>query len=286
VEPSEPRPSQGNERWSGAKKAFRTSTVVLSLVGTLLFSVAFAITLVGRPWIESAANAYLRKEVERVARRELGAVAERAGSTEAEAKLLSRALGARADEFVERVKKERLEERLTEIVRTALDRLCDIDCEEEERAENAADAGTFSRGILGGTVQMMKSAAAGLEGFVVGKYKELLYGLIRELRIFTGLNAALYALTLGVLYLRRRAIEPVLVPAFVLIVATTISIVVYVTAQDWFWTVLTNSYLGYGYLVVVGVVLAFLVDIVFARATVTTAILHAFARVLGTFTPG
>jgi hypothetical protein len=133
---------------------------------------------------------------------------------------------------------------------------------------------------------MMKSAAAGLEGFVVGKYKELLYGLIRELRIFTGLNAALYALTLGVLYLRRRAIEPVLVPAFVLIVATTISIVVYVTAQDWFWTVLTNSYLGYGYLVVVGVVLAFLVDIVFARATVTTAILHAFARVLGTFTPG
>ena len=71
------------------------------------------------------------------------------------------------------------------------------------------------------------------------------------------------------------------VPAVFLLAATLLSSAIYVLGQDWFYTILCNDYMGFGYLAYIALIFGFLVDIALNKAQLTTAIANGIADALG-----
>jgi len=59
-----------------------------------------------------------------------------------------------------------------------------------------------------------------------------------------------------------------------LLISTIICSYFYLFEQNWFFTIIYNNYLGWGYLIYLGVVFGFLCDVVFNKGQVTTEILN------------
>ena len=55
----------------------------------------------------------------------------------------------------------------------------------------------------------------------------------------------------------------------------------YVFNQNWLWTIVFNDYWGWSYLVFVGVLFAFLMDIAFNRGRITTRVINFFCHLVG-----
>ena len=70
-----------------------------------------------------------------------------------------------------------------------------------------------------------------------------------------------------------------------MVIATAASSAIYLFGQDWFWIVLTDSYMGFGYLGYVTVIFLFLMDVVYNGAQVTQGIVNAFAEALSKCLP-
>ena len=112
-----------------------------------------------------------------------------------------------------------------------------------------------------------------LKRFVRGKYLGLVRALISEIRIFSGINAALFALILALLLSKWREPQVVFLPASLLLVATVACAALYVFDQNWFFSIFLQRYSGYWYLAYVAVVFGLLLDIALNRGRVTRAIL-------------
>lgn len=55
----------------------------------------------------------------------------------------------------------------------------------------------------------------------------------------------------------------------------------YLFQQNWFFTIIYDDYVGFGYLTYVSVVFAFLCDVVFNQARVTTEIINGMLGAIG-----
>jgi hypothetical protein len=105
-------------------------------------------------------------------------------------------------------------------------------------------------------------------------YRRRLHALLRDLRIFAGCNLTLFLLAaLLVARGRARAVD-CLVPATLLAAATLASSLIYVAAQDWFWSFVDGGYAGFGYLLVVVIVTGLFADIIWNGARVVRFLLR------------
>lgn len=119
-----------------------------------------------------------------------------------------------------------------------------------------------------------------LRSFVTDAYQVRLHTLVSELRFFAAVNAVMFALVGVLLYIRRSDMTQVLLPSAVLLCSTIVAAVLYVTTQDWFWSILLGDYMGAWYLVLLGAIGAFAADIAFLRGRVTAQILSALPNAL------
>jgi hypothetical protein len=104
---------------------------------------------------------------------------------------------------------------------------------------------------------------------------------MREFRIFTSANAIVFALLGITALIRRKAGMQLVLPAVVLVGAAVIVAGFYLFNQDWFHTILFNDYVGFGYFAYLGVAVAFLADIAFNHARVTTQLVNGFFSAIG-----
>ena len=105
--------------------------------------------------------------------------------------------------------------------------------------------------------------------------------LTREFRIFTGANAAVFALLALAAFIKRRAGLHLVAPATVLIVAASITAYLYLFNQNWLHTILFSNYVGFAYVGYLSIVFGFLCDILFNRARVTTKLLNITFNIIG-----
>ena len=75
--------------------------------------------------------------------------------------------------------------------------------------------------------------------------------------------------------MKPQAIKHLFLPAILLFLSSIISSYFYLFQQNWFFTIIYNSYVGWAYLAYLGVVFAFLSDIAFNHGRVTTGLLDA-----------
>jgi len=108
---------------------------------------------------------------------------------------------------------------------------------------------------------------------VNGKYTEIVEGLRADLKIFSGTNSIMFLSLLAISFLTPGAVRALFLPGMLLLGATILSTLMFVFGKDWFYAVIYNDFVGYGYLTYIGVTFGFLVDIVFAKAIVTSFIL-------------
>jgi hypothetical protein len=114
---------------------------------------------------------------------------------------------------------------------------------EVERVITAALAGDFDQArITPGTFR----------GLIDGYYVETVEGLVRDLRIFFGLNILLYLMA-GTVAWFAHASRAVLTSVGLLVVSNIVAGYGYVFDSNWLATIVFHAWLGYGYLVIVAI---------------------------------
>jgi len=108
-------------------------------------------------------------------------------------------------------------------------------------------------------------------------YMFVMQKVLDDFKIFTGSNFFVLTLLLFLLYLKPSNTKRLEILAGLMLVSVLISSYFYIFNQNWFFTLIFDSYVGFGYLVYVGIVFGFLVDIGFNKARITEALLNAIS---------
>lgn len=125
-----------------------------------------------------------------------------------------------------------------------------------------------------------------LRALVYEKYVSVTGKLLREFRIFTGMNAAIFIVFSVMMGVRRDKVKALLVPAFLMLPTVALTGYFYLFGQNWLHTLLYNHYVGYACLAWNGVIFLFLVDIFINKARVTECIVGMLKECVSGLLPG
>lgn len=223
---------------------------LVAAFGTALFLVVLTVTWVAEPQLRATAHEYLVREVTERVEEKLGQ--DVGGVLEAASKL-SKLVDKEADGTADRLKAV-----VPPLVNRWLSEHCDCELTQSQAkwvetvaTENAVE---WSKPW----VERLRQQAEGLKDFAQGHYDERWSALLMDLRIFSFSNAALFLFSFLILRFRPLRAGLVVWPLSLLTLATLGAVYYWVAGQNWFWVILTNDYLGWGYLGVVGVLFAVL----------------------------
>lgn len=241
--------------------------LLVSAAGTLLFAGLLALSFASPVTLESWARVAIEREIKQRVSATVQSLEQSALMRAAE-----RALGANSRE-IQRAREElaATPERISSVATEMLDPKCAC----RARAREAA------RELAAGRLAGLARVSLQLTQLIEAKYGEVSQSLLREFRIFSGANALVFA-ALGVVALvRREAGLQLLLPTVVLLGAALLVGWLYLFTQNWAQTILLGDYVGLWYFPYVGLAVAFLADIVFNRARLTTKLFNAIASALG-----
>lgn len=250
---------------SGSPRLRRLLLVVAAL-GSLLFAGLLALSFIEPLWIERAAREVLRLEVER----RVGVRVDQVTNAQV-MRMAQKALGATDAEIEAR--RRALHAEVPQRVANAMADLLKADCECRKRmVERAVQHEERA-------LRSLEQVRERLSRLIESAYGEVSRQLMRELRIFCGVNALAFAL-LGLITLTRRGtMLQLLLPALALIGAAATTAAVYLFSQNWLHTVVFGQYVGWAYLAWYGLVAAWFADLLCNRARVTNVLLHVAGSV-------
>jgi hypothetical protein len=246
----------------------RHALLLIGALGALLFGAAYIASLAEPLLVERAAREVVRLEVER-------RVGERINDlSNSNIANVARGALAKANVDLDAASKE-LAAEVPQRVAKAIGDLLTATCECRKRLTEALVKGQQERIIS------LQQARERLSSLIEASYASVTSNLLREFRIFTASNAAAFAMLLVVTYYRRAAALQLALPAVVLLGAVSLVGTLYIFNHNWLHTVLYSQYVGLGYVAYLGVAGAFLSDVVFNRARVTTSIVNAALQAVG-----
>ena len=234
----------------------------------VLFGMLFAITYASKGTIETAAKGFVKHQIEKEVRQKGMAISE--SSVADKARSMASKLGLDAEK-VEANLKDGLPDKIASVIAA----MCGYDCEKKKAVSQSIAAGYLDK------LKGMAVAQGTLAQVIKGKYVEIVGNLKFDLRIFLGSNAAMFLILLLVSFFKPKAVVHLFFPAMLLLLATVISSSIYIFGQDWFYTIIYNDYMGFAYLAYLGIIFAFLMDVVFNAGQVTTGIINAIADAIG-----
>ncbi len=261
----------------------QAAVLAISLLGMVVSGLGLSVTYLGAERLERPAKAFIQWQIERELREafSIEAPAAEEGGVLAAAR---RSLAARID-----AAEVALGSGIADVIAERITTICVCRLRQHDRDEiaerfEAAKANTriFVEAAMRGSIERDRIGLSTLKDLIAGHYVDTVDGLIQDLRIFFGANLVLFAV-IGVAGLLSASAPPLLLPAGLLSVSTLGSASLYLFAQNWFYTILFGSYVGWAYLVWVGLIMALLVDITMNRARVTFAILDAIQGVVEFF---
>lgn len=245
-----------------------TTLKLIGLFGIILFGILFSMTYLSPEKVEDSAKDFVKYQIEKEVREKQKAVAE---SSVAKAALnIAGKLGLEKDQI-----QANLDNDLPGKIASIIASMCGYDCEKKQALAQSIASGYIER------MQNIKIAESTLNDIVKGKYLEIVSNLKLDLRVFLGSNLAMFLLLIAVSFAKPEAVKHLFFPGLLLVVATILSSSIYIFGQDWFYTILYNDYMGFGYLAYIAVIFGVLLDIVFNRAKVTTKMINGIANAVG-----
>lgn len=245
--------------------ALRPFLIWLGIAGALLFGAAFLISILDPHFVGQAAKAAIRYHVEAKIERKIDA-------------LNSTFLGGQATKIIANYgdKLKALREFMASgEINRLLVTMGDLSCDCRKLVETIFTAFTLSE------IASLEAAQEKLTNLVRTTYLETEANLTREFRIFTGSNAAVFLLLALAAFFKRKAGIHLIPVAIVLLVTVLVTAGFYLFNQNWFYSVLFNDFVGYGYDAYLAVVFVFLADIILNRGRVVTYVLNAVANAFG-----
>lgn len=251
--------------------ALRRALLLSSLAGAAFFTGVFGMSHLNPLLIERAAREVIRLEVERRVGEKLDDL-----SASRVAVLAQKALG-KTDAEIEAVRRE-IADSVPSKVADAVADMTRAGCECRKRLRALAQRSHDEK------LSSLSQLRERLAHFVESAYAEVSAKLLREIRIFTAANAAVFALLAWVTRRRRAAALQLALPAIVLVGAASITGYLYLFQQDWLHTILFNQYVGWAYGGYLGLAIALLSDVVFNRARVSTGVINLALNAVGSAT--
>lgn len=245
--------------------------VVLRLIGIAGFSLCaglFIWVVLFDDAVERAAQSFVKYRIEREVRKQLG---------QGKAGDFQQALGALKGKYQTELAEanKALADDLPRKIAEVIAAMCRLDCKQKTNLQRSIGDG-YRAQIAGA-----QGKIARLGQFIEGRYLEIVSNLTRDARIFLGCNALLFAFVTLLAWVKPRASLQLYLPGAVLLVSTLASAAIYLFGQNWFFTLLHNDFVGFGYLAYSSVLFAFLADIAFNRARITTTILNFIFQAIG-----
>jgi hypothetical protein len=152
----------------------------------------------------------------------------------------------------------------------AIEKIRKADAAERDKIELTKLARGLERAVVDFTT-------SGIDNFIQTTYLDVVAELKLDIRIFAGCNFVAFLLLLFSSFARRDAIDLLFVPGLLLGAAVAFCTWCYVFNQDWLWTIVYGSYVGYAYLLGLSVVFMLLLDIVLNKARFTMKFIgHSF----------
>mgnify|MGYP000002896104 CR=1 FL=1 len=241
----------------------------IGFIGLILFGLLFGLTY-GLPGaVEESAKGFVQKQITiEVEEKYLQA---KESSVTQKALSIASKLGFEKEQIV-----SDLENDLPNKIATVIANMCGYDCEKKK-----ALAASITKSYVG-KIANIEVAHYNLGEVVEGKYMEIVKNLRFDLRIFLGTNTAMFLILVIAAYMKPKAVTTQLfLPGMLLLTATIISSTIYIFGQDWFYTILYNDYMGFGYIAYLSIIFGFLMDVAFNKAQVTSDILNAFFEAIG-----
>lgn len=246
----------------------RTAQILRVIVG-MVSAIVCAMCLVGLitsfaspGFLEAAAQGFVKQEV----RQRVAATVSHTAIASSDARVgrigEGRAVG---EQQARQMLMRQLDDRMTKL----LPQLRDVDCPCRRDTHTSPDWESKD-GRTGAT----SGARERLTELIRMQYVRTAEKLLREFRIFTGINAVVAGLILIAVLVKRRANLHLLPSAGVLILAAMATAWLYLFEQDWLRSIVFNDFVGWGYLCYLVVASALLGDVMLNRARVTASCLN------------
>lgn len=245
---------------------------VFGLLGVFLFGTAFWFTYGVPGFVEDAAKDFIKNRIEEETKEKIDSITLAAKDSKL-GQIAQKLLKKQEDDIANL--KAQLEAQIHEKIASVIAEMRDLDCECRKKY-----AQLIKRNIEL-HIASLQSVNEKLLDFMKTKYMEIVQKLSLDLRIFTGSNLVIFLLLLLVSFLKPKAIAHLFLPGVLLFVSTLICSYFYLFEQNWFFTIIYNDYLGFGYLAYVVLLFGIFCDIVFNRARITTEIINAILNAIG-----
>lgn len=253
---------------SNSKKTMKISLRIIAIVGLSLFALLFSVTFGVPEAVEESAKGFVKKQIEKEIREKY--TSSKASTFADKALQIAGDLG-----YEEQRIRNDLNNNLPEKIAEVIAKMCGYDCEKKKALTQSITSDYLEK------IANLQIAQQNLGSIIKGKYIEIVSNLRTDLRIFLGCNAAIFFILLVISLLKPKAISHLFLPATFLLISTIAACAIYVFGQDWFYTILYNDYMGFGYLVYIGIIFGFLLDVALNKARVTTEIINAILNALG-----
>ncbi len=245
-----------------------TTLRLIGIVGVSLFGLLFLVTFTSPEKIEESAKVFVKIQIEREVREKQQTIA---NSTAAEAALI---IAGKLGLEKERIQSS-LDDNLPEKIASILVSMCGYDCEKKKLLAQSISTTYLER------IKNIQIAERTLSDLVRDKYVEIVGHLKQDLRVFLGSNLAMFLILVMVSFFNPQAMKHLFLPGLLLVFATVISSGIYIFGQDWFYTILYNDYMGFGYLFYIGLIFGFLLDIALNKGRIVTEIINSIANAIG-----
>jgi hypothetical protein len=244
----------------------------LGVLGTSIFAFFFILTFSTPGWVESFATDFIESQVTKKIDRKINRLAISEGN--GNLSKFAQSILAQNENQIEDLQK-RLKSNVHTQMTNALSQIRNLSCECRKKWEDSFRTGIESN------ISLLQVTNEKITDFIQSSYMAVVGKLKKEIRIFTGANAAVFLLLLIISFLKPKAITHLYLPAILISASTVICAYFYIFEQNWLLTIIYSDYLGFIYLIYLGVVFVFLCDIVLNRGRVTTQILNAALQAAG-----
>ena len=250
----------------------KTTLRIISLIGIIIFGSSFIFTYSTPGYVEEIGKGFIKNKIEEKTNEKIEKL-----SLNTSNNVLVKFASKLAKKNQEKINalKEQLKSKAHVKLAAVIAEMRNLSCECRKKHEKALESGTKS------SILSLENANVVLVNFMKTKYMEVANKLRADFRIFTASNTAVFLFLLLISFLKPKAITHLVLPAALLTLSTIICSYFYIFEQNWFFTIIYNTYLGWSYLAYVGLVFAFLCDIVFNKARVTTEIINFILSAIG-----
>ena len=243
----------------------------LLLFFILFYGLLFVVTFFSPQTIEKRAGSFIAQEVSKRTHEHIDSI----GSHKIfNSKIIQFAKEKMLKEK-EKIKsiKEMLHQKADEKLASVMAKMNNLDCECRKKYQKI-----FHKILIDIRLSVEKRVKQ-IESFMSQSYMVVMQKLLDDFKIFVGSNfISLFVLFL--LFQYKPKYEKVFLwLSIFMLVSTVVCSYFYIFNQNWFFTLIFNDFIGYGYLAYLLALFSFFVDIVFNKARITQVILDAIGSI-------